>query len=485
VLDRFFEANATSMRRGSSGWDPWSGSLSSGRTVALLSTLISIAAARVPAQDSLSSRLEALVAPEFRADGPGGVVLVARDGKPILRRAYGMANVELGVPMRPDHVVKIASVTKEFTAVAVLQLVAQGRVALGDDVRDYLRDFETHGRRITIEQALTHTSGLPNLVDLPDFDSLARRDHGVQALLALTNALPLHFEPGASYRYSDTGYILLGAIIERVSGLRYGDYVEAKIFRPLGMRESYYADDRRIIPRRAAGYTLRDGRVVRAPFMSMTVPHAAGALASTVDDLLRWHLALRRGSVVPQALLQRAWQPRDLPDGRQSGYGFGFQVCTVEAHRSIEHGGFINGFLANALMLPDDGLDIIVLVNSDADSPDAGALARRLARFVLTGSQVPRYETLAPEQRTALTGRYGLGSGEKLDIFERNGVLSLRRGDRPARPLAALSPTELTLADSEGAFLLSFELGPGGRAVKVHISQRCEPVDMGTRVTPT
>lgn len=440
-------------------------------------------AAQVMAQDSLSTQLEALILTEFRADRPGGVVLVARHGRPLLRRAYGMADLELGLRMQPDHVLKIASITKEFTAVAVLQLVAEGKLALSDDVRDHLPGFATHRRRITIEQVLTHTSGLPNLVDLPGFGTLAREDRGVNALLALTKDVPLHFEPGTSYRYSDTGYILLGAIIERLTGQRYGDYVETKIFRPLGMRNSYYADDSRIIPGRVRGYSVRDGETVLAPYISMMVPHAAGALASTVDDLLRWHLALRLNSIIPRTLLERAWRPRTLPDGTRSGYGFGFQLCTLADHRTVEHGGFINGFLANALQLPDDDLDVIVLVNNDADAPDPGVVARRLARFILTRSPKPTNQWLSVEQRAALVGRYEFASGTASVIAEQNGILFEERTGRPATPLEALSPTELTFAGSEGDLVLHFELGPDGRATKVRSSLRCEPIDTGVRVT--
>jgi len=439
----------------------------------------------------LRSRLQALVEPEFRPDGPGGVVLVARDGEPLLRRAYGMADLELGVPMEPEHVLEIASITKQLTAVAILQLVEQGRLTLEDDVREHVPGFDTRGRTITVEQVLTHTAGLPNLVDRPDFEGLARRDHTVEELLALTAGQPLHFEPGTGFRYSDTGYILLGAIIERLSGLSYGEYVEREIFRPFGMERSVYADDRRIIPGRARGYVIEDGEVSNAPYLSMTVPHAAGGLASTVDDLLRWHLALRAGSVLSPELLERAWTPRTLPDGTVSGYGFGWQICTLAGHRTVEHGGFIPGFQAAALQLPDDGLDVIVLVNNGSDDPEPGSLARRLGRLVLTDAPGVVTHPLTAEERAALVGTYRIGPGDQREVFERGGTLFSRRGDRPARPLAPLSSTELALADDgwleegilrDDAFVFRFELGPDGRATRARTFLRCEPVDRGERV---
>jgi len=452
-------------------------------------------AAQTASEPRLEARLQALVEPEFRPDCPGGVVLVARRGEVLFRRAYGMADIELGVPMEPEHVLEIASITKQFTAVAILQLVEQGRLGLEDDVRKHLPGFDTRGRTITVEQVLTHTAGLPNLVDRADFEELARRDHTTEELLALTAGQPLHFEPGTGFRYSDTGYILLGAIIERLSGLSYGDYVKREIFRPLGMERSVYADDRRIIPGRARGYVIEEGEVSNAPYLSMTVPHAAGGLASTVDDLLRWHLALRAGSVLSPELLERAWSPRTLPDGTVSGYGFGWQICTLAGHRTVEHGGFIPGFLAAALQLPDDGLDVIVLVNNGSDDPDPGALARRLGRLLLAGSPDAPTHRLAAEERAALVGTYSIAPGDRREIFEQGGTLFSRRGDRPgagpARPLAALSATELALADErwledgtlrDAPFVFRFELGPDGRAVRVRTFLRCEPVDRAERV---
>lgn len=181
-------------------------------------------------------------------------------------------------------------------------------------------------------------------------------------------------------------------------------------------------------------------------------------------------------------MLKRAWTPRTLPDGTVSGYGFGWKLCTLAGRPTIEHGGFINKFQANLLRLPDDGLTIAVLVNNDADAPNPGVIARRLARFLLTGSPEVRFQALTAAQRAALVGRYAIAPGDVLVISERGGALDVQRNDRPVRSLFALSPTELTLADGNGEFVLRFELGAAGRAGKVRSSLRCEPVDVATRV---
>ena len=440
-----------------------------------------LAAAPSLAKDHLAGRLDANAAPMFRSDGPGGVVLVAKNGEPVLRAAYGMADIALGIAMRPDHAFKIASLTKQFTAVAILQLASQGQIALGDDVRDYVPGFDTQGRRTSIEHILTHTSGLPNLVDRDDFPTLSQQEHALEQLLRLTDGMAFHFEPGMGFRYSDSGYILLGAVIERVSGVAYGDYIEKNIFRPFGLHESCDADVGPCASRLAKGYELRDGKPVEAQYISMSVAHAAGGIVSTAGDLLRWHLALRAGDVVPEELLARAWTGRALPDGTLSGYGFGWQICTLAGERTIEHGGFINGFTANAIMMPDAGLDVIVLVNNGSDAPAAGTVARRLARLAITGTPEPSVSILTGEQRIALTGRYDKAKGGWLDVFDRDGTLYVARDGGQPRALAALSPTTLTAVDGDEEIAYDFELGPDGKARKLRTSLRCEPVDTAQR----
>jgi hypothetical protein len=249
------------------------------------------------------------------------------------------------------------------------------------------------------------------------------------------------------------------------------------------MNHSYYAEDGRHIPLLVKGYEIKDGKVSEAAYISMSVAYAAGALASTADDLLRWHRGLRAGKVLPKELLDRAWRPRMLPDGTYSGYGFGWKLCTLAGERTIEHGGFINGFNVNATQLPDADLDVIVLVNNGSDMPDAGALARRLARLLLTGSPEPKYVRLSAEQRGALTGSYSATGGGERKVFERDEVLYMERNGRPARALKALSSTKLTPDDGDEGLVYSFELRQDGRASRMRIASRCEPVDTSERIS--
>ncbi len=449
--------------------------------VPVLSLSLFVDNSRSMQPNPVTNKLEDLLAKEFSTKRPGGVVLVAKNDEPIFRRAFGMADVELGVPMRTDSVLATGSITKEFTAIAILKLVEEGKVELEKDVRDYLPGFPTHGQRITLEQILTHTSGLPNFVDLENFEAVSKQAHSVDELLALTKDVPLHFAPGAGYHYSDTGYILLGAVIERVSAMSYGEYIETKLFRSLGMNNTFYGDNSRIIARRAKGYSKENTRVINAPYINMNVAHAAGAVISTVDDLLRWDIALRKGLVIRKDLLERAWRQRTLANGVQTGYGFGWRICPLAGRRTIGHGGWINGFTAGTLRFPDDNLNIIVLVNNDQDNPDAGFIARRIARLILTGSSEIKSHTLTSAQRAALVGNYRINRNDNLLISEKAGSLYSQRNSRPPKTLVALSPTELAFADSDATYVHRFEMGADGRAAKVRSSLFCEPGVTGVR----
>jgi CubicO group peptidase (beta-lactamase class C family) len=320
------------------------------------------------------------------------------------------------------------------------------------------------------------------MVDVDGFWRIARGDHDTSALLALTGDRPAHFDPGADFKYNDSGYVALGAVIERVAGVPYASFVESMV-RPLGMRNTWYEDNARVIPRRARGYSLRGSQVVNAPYISMTVPHAAGALASTADDLLIWTRALKRGEVVSRSLLDRAWRSRTLPDGTESGYGLGWVVCNIGGRATVEHGGWINGFTASAIALRDSDLTAIALVNRDAGHPSAPELAHRAMRLVVTGSpDVPGVE-LDGATRRGFTGTFRASTpGNVWVIEERQGTLFIRMGQGEAEPLVALSPSELTPQSSAGMLVLSFRRESNGRAASFETRINCEKGARWTRV---
>lgn len=315
------------------------------------------------------------------ADEPGITALVMREGEVVFRGAAGLANIELGVPMQPDHVLRIGSITKQFTAAAILLLQERGELNVADDITQYLPDFLTRGERITIEHLLTHTSGLFNYTDLSDYwrGDLIRTDVSVEELIDLFANRPPRFSPGEEFSYSNSGYVLLGAIIERVSGKAYADFMRDEIFTPLGLDDTQYGGPH-IVPRRASGYARgRGDEYLNALPISMTHPYATGALVSTVDDLGRWNEALFGGELLSDASVRAMTTVAELDDGSGTEYGYGLYVRMRDGLRVISHSGGIHGFSTSAVWLPDQRVYAVVLSNLE-NSSTANELVWRLAR---------------------------------------------------------------------------------------------------------
>ncbi len=289
--------------------------------VALIASrgLSACAAAETPA-----ARIDQLLSGKFAPDQPGAAVLVTRKGQTVLRKGYGMADLEMNIPIEPDMVFRLGSVTKQFTAVAILMLEEQGRLSVKDPLTKFLPDYPVQGRTITIEHLLTHTSGIHSYTSMPEWRSLWRKDFTLVELIDFFKNQPMDFAPDEQWLYNNSGYILLGAIIEKASGQSYEEFIQTKIFEPLGMKHSHYDLTRRIIPRRVKGYQRAAGGFENAPYLSMSQPYAAGSLASTVDDLALWNNTLWTGTLLKKESLTRAHTPHVLKDGRSTGYGYGW-----------------------------------------------------------------------------------------------------------------------------------------------------------------
>jgi len=270
--------------------------------------------------DALAKMIDAVMTAVYKPGQPGAAIIVRKSGRTIFRKGYGMADLELGVPVEPDMVFRLGSITKQFTAVAILMLAQEGKLALQDEVTKFLPDYPTQGRKITVEHLLTHTSGIQSYTDLAEWLPLWRKDFSVTELIDLFKDKPMKSAPGERWEYNNSGYILLGAILEKVSDKSYEGFIEANLFKPLGMRQSYYGSAERIIPRRIPGYQLGKGGFVNAPYLSMTQPYAAGSLLSTVDDLAIWSDAVFSGQLVKKEWLDKAFTPssgRDGPSGEE------------------------------------------------------------------------------------------------------------------------------------------------------------------------
>lgn len=431
-----------------------------------------------------SSALEKLLNETFPADSPGAAVLVVHNDAVLLRKGLGMANLELKVPVDPEHVFRIGSITKQFTAVAILQLVYAGKIKLDDDVATYVPDFPTAGHKVTIAQLLNQTSGLPSYTDEKNWLTTWRQDVKPSDLLAFTKGKPPLFTPGTDWAYSNTNYILLGEVIAKASGESYASYIQTKLLAPAGMQHTQLDNAEDVIPGRVSGYAVAGPKKWKnAAYLSMTHPYAAGALVSTVDDLWKWDQALSAGKLVDLKLLAQAYSNTVLPDGRSTGYGFGWGIGTLGRLKTIEHGGGINGFSAYEMKVPDAGLYVAILSNNEATGPlvGTGALAFRVARAVLGDKTEDKAITVGPERLKDFVGVYRLKGSGKRAVTMADGKLFVQRTGGPKSPgLEPIAENEFILRDFGVRF--QFSRGQDGQVNALVVKPRVGLDDVSPRV---
>jgi D-alanyl-D-alanine carboxypeptidase len=371
------------------------------------------------------------------ASGPGVAVLVARGDEVLFRGARGMASIELGVPLSADHVFRIGSVTKQFGAAGLLALVDDGKVALDDPLSRFLPDYPD-GDAITIAQLLNHTSGIKSYTGIPGYmDQEIRRDLDTAALVAVFRDQPVDFAPGAEWKYNNSGYVLVGAVIEQASGMRWDRWLQQRMFAPLEMRHTRGGEGLDVVAMHVSGYgsDAQGGVQIAAP-ISMSQPHAAGALLSTVDDLWRWNRALHGGRLLSADSYQRMITPEGAAAENGHAYGYGIQAITLRGRPALEHGGGIHGFLSSLIYLPDGEITVAVLRNSTAPAgANIGMMARQLAAVAL-GDPYPeaRPVELPLAELQALEGVYRVDAEITRTLRVADGVLtSQRSGGSPFR----------------------------------------------------
>jgi D-alanyl-D-alanine carboxypeptidase len=307
---------------------------------------------------------------------PGVALTVIQNGRPVKTAAYGFANLEWRAPVTTDTVFEIGSLTKQFTAAGLLLLAQDGRLAVDDKLANYLPEIPAAWSNVTLRHLLSHTSGIKNYTGLDGFE-LTRRQTREQFIRKLA-AQPMDFAPGEKFKYCNSGYNLLGYVIEAVSGQSYWEFMSERIFRPLEMNATTDRNPRRIIPRRAGGYEQTTNHVHLNRDYDLTDVFSAGAIVSTVDDLAKWNAALDGDRLLTAASKTLMWTPGKLNDGSPLTYGFGWRVGTLAGHRSLGHSGSTSGFSASLQRYPDDRLAVIVLTNTDEQ------IATKLAETVAT-----------------------------------------------------------------------------------------------------
>jgi len=339
------------------------------------------------AGQDLDGRVDAFVAAEMREQRiPGVALAVQREGKLVKAQGYGLANVELNVAVKSETVFQTGSVGKQFTATAVMMLVEEGKVGLDDKLSKYLAGTPAAWKEVTVQNLLTHTSGIADYTD-SEYTKAGglinlRGDYTEAELYQKLVQLPLNFETGTKWKYSNTGYVLLGFLIHKVTGEFYGDFLQERIFRPLGMNATRIISEADIVPNRASGYALVKGEIKNQEWVSATLNTTAdGALYTNVLDLGKWDAALYTEKLLKRRSFEQMWTPVKLKDGKTYPYGFGWFLNAVNGHRLIEHDGAWQGFTMNISRYVDDGLTVIVMTNLDEDHCKPDRIAHGVAGF--------------------------------------------------------------------------------------------------------
>ena len=437
------------------------------RLIARLALLLGFSVCLVLGQDAdLTARLDHVMAVYQTSRNFMGSALVAKNGKILLEKGYGMANVELDVPNTADTKFRLGSITKQFTATAIMQLQEQGKLSVTDLACNYLPNCPDAWKTITIHHLLTHTSGIPSYTsaEFMQKPAMIRSPLTPVEIVMLSKDKPLEFEPGSKWNYDNTGYVFLGAIIEKASGEKYADYLRKHVFGPLDMQNSGYDDTKTVLKNRASGYQPSPGGMVNCDFIDMSLPHAAGSLYSTVRDLYRWDRALYTDKVLSKASREKMFTPV------QRDYGYGLMLAPMVNHKQIGHGGGIFGFTTYIARFPDD--DAFVVVLSNFTGGNMQSVARDLAG-TLFGEKVElpgEKKTVAVDSKILdrYAGVYQAGP-MTLTVTNESGHLMIEPKGQQKVEAFASSETEFFLKPVDAT--ITFVPGDNGNAKEIQVKQ--------------
>ncbi|MBN8683017.1 MAG: serine hydrolase [Chitinophagales bacterium] len=439
--------------------------------------LLSSALFAQKADKLLSAEMDNVIREQFSdPKGPGCVALVARQGKVIYHKAFGMNEVESAKPLQTDMVFRIGSVTKQFTAVGILQLVDEGKIGLSDEMQQFLENCPEAWKTVTVEQLLNHTSGIHSYTSMAEFDNeFQGKALSVNGLIDFFKNEPLDFPPGNAYAYSNSGYVLLGYIIEKVSGQTYADFLQKRFFTPLGLKNTYYDTDGLKIDKRVQGYDPDMDTIARAAFLSMSLPYAAGSICANAEDLLRWTTSLHSGKLLSDRLYRKACSAGILPSGESIHYGYGLMIGSVLGSPTVEHGGSINGFLSHVLYLPKEQICAVVLSNCTCQSPDA--VAAKIA--ALAAGKRLKPDAIAVSDLKIYEGVFVKGELERYIRVNENGVLT---SQRKGGPVFKLTPFEADnfMFDS-GLATGKFKRDAAGKITEIAVSDRVAEASVWTK----
>lgn len=426
------------------------------KIVFLLFTLLSFTSVN---SQSLEQKVDAYLKSSYPSDGPGVSFLIAKDGKPIYQKAFGMANMELKIPMNKNNVFEIGSITKQFTAVAILMLEEQGKLKVEDEITKYIPDYPTNGKIITLHQLLNHTSGIKSYTSMMNFLSITRKDMSPKELIDVFKNESMDFDPGEQFLYNNSGYILLGYIIEVVSGQTYADFIENNMFKKLGMNASYYGSKKKIISQRASGYSKSENGYANADYLSLTLPYAAGSIMSTTGDLLIWQNALNNHVLISKASYEKAIHGSTLNSGEHINYGYGLSDVAINGSKSIQHGGGIFGYTTMGIYFPEEKIFVSGLTNCDCKN--ISGITTKIAAMAI-GKPLPDVKKaikLSNEDLKKWVGTYEFDNAILRFITLENGKLYSQREGSAKLEIFPFSKTHFIFEDGMTSYEFSDKEG--------------------------
>lgn len=382
----------------------------------------------------LEGRLDSLVQTYLDSGMIAGAsIAIARADSIIFSKTYGYANLEFDIRLQRNSSFKIASMSKQFTAVAIMQLVEQGKLDLEDDIRKYV-NFNTGEKKIAIRQLLEHTSGIRDYSNFPSFETLSRVELKQDSILRLLEKEKYDFDPGVTCLYSNSGYHMLGRIIEKASGMAYEEYLRVNFFEKLGMKNSYVHDDQKIEKNPVHGY-MYNGGLLHAPYLAYRWAYATGSICSSVDDLVLWNHALHNNGILSPKIYNVLTSPAVLRDGTRTRYAKGLNIWESNGHKIISHGGRINGFCSEGRYFPEEDMTFIVLINT------TGPVTPEDINDLLTREYFSDRPITYPPfdgDMTQYCGVYegaGKGSPTVVNVVERDSELTVQFGSGRIRKL--------------------------------------------------
>ncbi len=443
----------------------------------MLQRILLLASIAILARAQDTGRMDQIVQSYATAKTFMGSVLVAHGGDVLFNKGYGMANLEWDIPNSPSTKFRLGSVTKQFTAACILLLEERGKLKVEDPVKKYMPDAPAAWDKVTIFHLLTHTSGIPSFTSFPDYSQTEPFPTTPEKLVARFRDKPLDFQPGEKWDYSNSGYVLLGYLLEKISGQSYQAFLQENILTPLEMKNTGYDSNSEIIAHRAEGYTPSPKGTVHAGFIHMSIPFSAGSLYSTTEDLLRWEQGLFGGKVLSAASLKKMTTPF------KNDYAFGLSVRTENGHKVIDHGGGIEGFNTHLAYYPDDKITVVVLANLNGPASEiAGKLGDvAIGKPIKLTSE--RKEIPLPAAKLAgYVGTYELTPKVKLMMTLDGDQLMTQLSGQPKLPVYPESETLFFLKvvdaqlefgkDEKGTYVILHQGGRDQKAPK--ISDRVE-----------